>query len=56
MKELTDLIPDGYQRGFSTEDQAFEFYYSHKADGKVQVIWLSKAEESQYGPKSTALF
>lgn len=56
MKELTDLIPNSYQRGFSTEDQAFEFSYSQKDDGNVRVIWLSRAEESQYGPRSTALF
>lgn len=56
MKELTVLVPNGYQQGFSTEDQAFEFYYSEKDLGNVRVIWLSMAEELQYGPHSTALF
>lgn len=55
MKELTDRIPNNYQREFSTAQQALDYYNEQKALGKVQVLWLSKAEASKYGPMSIAL-
>ena len=51
-----DLVPCNKQCSFSTEEQARDFYYLQKDEGKVQVVWLSKAEEKQYGPLSVALF
>lgn len=51
-----DLIPNNKQFAFSTEEQARDFYDLQKDEGKVQVVWLSKAEEKQYGPMLVALF
>jgi hypothetical protein len=56
VKELTVRIPNNCQYGFATEDEAFDYYNLQKEQGKVQVTWLSRAEESRYGPMSVALF
>jgi hypothetical protein len=56
VKELTVQIPNNWQHGFITEDQAFDYYNLQKDKGKVQVTWLSRAEELRYGPMSVALY
>lgn len=56
MKELTNQIPNNFQLGFATEQEAFDYYDLQKRQGKVQVTWLSRAEELRYGPMSVALF
>ena len=56
MKELTDRVPNNYQREFSTVQQAHDYYKEHKALDKVRVLWLSKAEATKYGPLSIALY
>ncbi|KAF8337835.1 hypothetical protein F5887DRAFT_920239 [Amanita rubescens] len=56
VKELTDQIPNNSQIGFTTEQQAFNYYDLQKDKGRVLVTWLSRAEELRYGPMSVALF